>query len=101
MLRWYAESGAACNECRQPLRLLYLLSRNNNWNIGIAYSQRAFLLAPVITRAWRAYTTTTRKYDSVSREINMNRFTDGLQLPSEDEAIKVYQETYGKRFEEQ
>ena len=25
----------------------------------------------------------------------MNRFTDGLQLPSEDEAIKVYQETYG------
>src|SRR5262249_3697578 len=30
----------------------------------------------------------------------MNRFTDGLRLPSEDEAIKVYQETYGKRFEE-
>jgi AhpD family alkylhydroperoxidase len=25
----------------------------------------------------------------------MNRFTDGLQLPSEDEAIKVYHETYG------
>jgi len=25
----------------------------------------------------------------------MNRFTDGLQLPSEDEAIRVYQETYG------
>ncbi len=25
----------------------------------------------------------------------MNRFTDGLMLPSEDEAIKVYQETYG------
>lgn len=25
----------------------------------------------------------------------MNRFTDGLQLPSEDEAIKVYLETYG------
>jgi AhpD family alkylhydroperoxidase len=25
----------------------------------------------------------------------MNRFTDGLRLPSEDEAIKVYQETYG------
>jgi len=25
----------------------------------------------------------------------MNRFTDGLQLPSEDEAINVYHETYG------
>ncbi len=25
----------------------------------------------------------------------MNRFTDGLRLPSEDEAIKVYRETYG------
>ena len=25
----------------------------------------------------------------------MNRFTDGLQLPSEDEAIRVYQDTYG------
>ena len=25
----------------------------------------------------------------------MNRFTDGLQLPSEDEAIRIYQETYG------
>jgi AhpD family alkylhydroperoxidase len=25
----------------------------------------------------------------------MNRFTDGLMLPSEDEAVKVYQETYG------
>jgi AhpD family alkylhydroperoxidase len=25
----------------------------------------------------------------------MNRFTDGLRLPSEDEAIRVYQETYG------
>ena len=25
----------------------------------------------------------------------MNRFTDGLQLPSEDEAVKTYQETYG------
>ncbi|HEY9435919.1 MAG TPA: carboxymuconolactone decarboxylase family protein [Blastocatellia bacterium] len=166
----------------------------NNWNIGVAYSQRAFLLAPGITRAWRAYTTTTRKYESVSREIKlhvsfaismangcryctlhqvlglrrlgvdpaklvalakddsaltprertavafarkitrdpakltkddyealvaefkeqgalevllqscnfayMNRFTDGLRLPSEDEAIKVYQETYGKSFEE-
>jgi AhpD family alkylhydroperoxidase len=25
----------------------------------------------------------------------MNRFTDGLRLPSEDEAVKTYQETYG------
>jgi len=25
----------------------------------------------------------------------MNRFTDRLQLPSEDEPIRVYQETYG------
>lgn len=25
----------------------------------------------------------------------MNRFTDGLRLPSEDEAIRVYKETYG------
>lgn len=137
----------------------------NNWNIGIANSQRAFLLAPGISREWRAYTTTTRKYDSVSREIKlhvsfaismangcryctlhqvlglrrlgvdpaklmamanddsaltprertavnyarkitrepgklMNRFTDGLRLPSEDEAIKTYQETYGRSFEE-
>jgi alkylhydroperoxidase family enzyme len=30
----------------------------------------------------------------------MNRFTDGLRLPSEDEAIKVYQETYGTNFEQ-
>jgi alkylhydroperoxidase family enzyme len=30
----------------------------------------------------------------------MNRFTDSLRLPSEDEAIKTYQETYGKSFEE-
>jgi hypothetical protein len=30
----------------------------------------------------------------------MNRFTDGLRLPSEDEAIKNYQETYGRSFEE-
>ncbi len=28
----------------------------------------------------------------------MNRFTDGLRLPSEDEAVHVYQETYGKTF---
>lgn len=26
----------------------------------------------------------------------MNRFTDNLRLPSEDEAIKIYQEVYGK-----
>lgn len=26
----------------------------------------------------------------------MNRFTDGLRLPSEDEAVKTYQETYGE-----
>jgi alkylhydroperoxidase family enzyme len=25
----------------------------------------------------------------------MNRVTDGLRLPSEDEAVRVYQETYG------
>lgn len=30
----------------------------------------------------------------------MNRFTDALHLPSEDEAIKTYQETYGKGFED-
>jgi alkylhydroperoxidase family enzyme len=30
----------------------------------------------------------------------MNRFTDGLRLPSEDEAIKTYQDTYGKSFDE-
>jgi hypothetical protein len=30
----------------------------------------------------------------------MNRFTDGLRLPSEDEAIKTYREVYGKSFEE-
>ena len=27
----------------------------------------------------------------------MNRFTDGLALPSEDEAIKIYKEVYGTR----
>jgi hypothetical protein len=26
----------------------------------------------------------------------MNRFTDGLRLPSEEEAIRVYQEVYGE-----
>jgi AhpD family alkylhydroperoxidase len=30
----------------------------------------------------------------------MNRFTDGLRLPSEDEAVNVYKETYGKGFAE-
>lgn len=30
----------------------------------------------------------------------MNRFTDGLRLPSEDEAVNVYKETYGKSFAE-
>ncbi|MEP7337155.1 MAG: carboxymuconolactone decarboxylase family protein [Acidobacteriota bacterium] len=162
--------------------------------IGIANSQRAFMLVPNITRAWRAYTGVSRDYNSVTREIKlhvsfaismangcryctlhqvqglrrlgvepsklmamakddsqlsprelaavtfarkitrdparltktdyaalvgefkeqgalevllqcgnfayMNRFTDGLRLPSEDEAIKIYQETYGKNFEE-
>ena len=29
----------------------------------------------------------------------MNRFTDGLRLPSEDEAIRVYQETYGHPYQ--
>lgn len=29
----------------------------------------------------------------------MNRFTDGLRLPSEDEAVRVYQETYGSDFQ--
>jgi len=166
----------------------------NNWNIGIANSQRAFMLVPGITRAWRAYTGASRGYESVTREIKlhvsfaismangcryctlhqvlglrrlnvdpaklmamakddsaltprelaavtfarkitrepanlakddyaalvtefkeqgalevllqcgnfayMNRFTDGLRLPSEDEAVKIYQETYGKKFEE-
>jgi alkylhydroperoxidase family enzyme len=28
----------------------------------------------------------------------MNRFTDGLMLPSEDEAVRVYQETYGSTW---
>jgi len=29
----------------------------------------------------------------------MNRFTDGLRLPSEDEAIRIYRETYGEDFQ--
>lgn len=28
----------------------------------------------------------------------MNRFTDGLRLPSEDEAVRVYLETYGREY---
>jgi hypothetical protein len=28
----------------------------------------------------------------------MNRFTDGLMLPSEDEAVRVCQETYGSTW---
>ncbi len=166
----------------------------NGLGIGIANSQRAFMLVPNITRAWRAYTGTSREYNQVTREIKlhvsfaismangcryctlhqvqglrrlgvepsklmamakddsqlsprelaavsfarkitrepakltktdydalvkefqpqgalevllqcgnfayMNRFTDGLRLPSEDEAIKTYHETYGKSFEE-
>ncbi|WP_309714232.1 carboxymuconolactone decarboxylase family protein [Armatimonas sp.] len=30
----------------------------------------------------------------------MNRFTDGLRLPSEDEAVKTYREVYGGNFSE-
>jgi AhpD family alkylhydroperoxidase len=30
----------------------------------------------------------------------MNRFTDGLRLPSEDEAVKTYREVYGQAFPE-
>jgi hypothetical protein len=30
----------------------------------------------------------------------MNRFTDGLRLPSEDEAVKTYKEVYGGSFPE-
>jgi alkylhydroperoxidase family enzyme len=31
----------------------------------------------------------------------MNRFTDNLKLPSEDEAVKVYQDTYGEQKREE
>jgi len=34
----------------------------------------------------------------VCRFAFMNRFTDTLQLPSEDEAVNVYQETFGKSY---
>ncbi|MGH9838772.1 MAG: carboxymuconolactone decarboxylase family protein [Blastocatellia bacterium] len=40
--------------------------------IGIANSQRAFLLVPGITRAWRGYTGASREYNSVSREIKLH-----------------------------
>ena len=40
--------------------------------LGIANSQRAFLLVPNITRAWRAYTGASREYNSVSREIKLH-----------------------------
>ena len=166
----------------------------NGLGIGIANSQRAFMLVPNITRAWRAFTGVSRDYNQVTREIKlhvsfaismangcryctlhqvqglrrlgvqpsklmamarddsqlsprelvavsfarkitrepaklgkadydalvaefqpqgalevllqcgnfayMNRFTDGLRLPSEDEAVHTYLETYGKSFEE-
>ncbi len=29
----------------------------------------------------------------------MNRFTDGRRLPSEDEAVRTYRETYGADFQ--
>jgi len=29
----------------------------------------------------------------------MNRFTDGLRLPSEDEAVRIYRETYGEDYQ--
>ena len=31
-------------------------------------------------------------------QVLVNRFTDGLRLPSEDEAIRVYKETYGSHW---
>jgi hypothetical protein len=40
--------------------------------IGIANSQRAFLLVPDVTKAWRAYTATSREYNTVSREIKLH-----------------------------
>ncbi|MFN0124157.1 MAG: carboxymuconolactone decarboxylase family protein [Blastocatellia bacterium] len=166
----------------------------NGLGIGIPNSQRAFMLVPGINRSWRAYTGSTREYNSVSREIKLhvsfaismlngcryctlhqvqglrrlgvapaklmamakddsaltprelavvtyarkittaparltkddydalarefqpqgalevllqcgnfaylNRFTDSLRLPSEDEAVKTYMETYGRTYAE-
>src|SRR5262249_29778992 len=44
----------------------------NNWNIGIANSQRAFLLAPVPTRAWGANRSTSVKLETSSREFKLH-----------------------------
>ncbi len=40
--------------------------------LGIANSQRAFLLVPDVTKAWRVFTTTSRDYNSVTREIKLH-----------------------------
>lgn len=53
---------AAASQARNPSGL----------GLGIANSQRAFLLVPDITKAWRAYTTASRDYNSVSREIKLH-----------------------------
>ena len=69
----------------------------------------AVLFARALTT--RPGAVTDAEYDSLKREFGdvgaqelllqtcnfafMNRFTDGLMLPSEDEAIRVYQEIYG------
>ena len=44
----------------------------NGLGIGMANSQRAFLLVPDITKAWRTYTNTSREYNTVSREIKLH-----------------------------
>ncbi len=44
----------------------------NGLGIGMANSQRAFLLVPDITKAWRAFTNTSREYNTVSREIKLH-----------------------------
>ncbi len=44
----------------------------NGLGIGLANSQRAFLLVPDITKAWRAFTNTSRDYNTVSREIKLH-----------------------------
>jgi AhpD family alkylhydroperoxidase len=69
----------------------------------------AVLFARALTE--RPGALTDSEYDSLKKEFGdvgalelllqtcnfafMNRFTDGLMLPSEDEAIRVYQEVYG------
>lgn len=188
-------SNAQMSAAAETLASADVQARNpQGLGLGIANSQRAFLLVPDITRAWRGYTGATREYNSVNREIKlhvsfaismangcryctlhqvqglrrlgvdpaklvamakddaalsprelvavtfarkitrnptkltkddyvalvnefkeqgalevllqcgnfayMNRFTDGLRLPSEDEAIKIYQETYQRNFEQ-